>query len=231
MPNGPKQITRSSTEIQMWKEIALAAEERGAIALLQMCGQQPLPLPAISPHPARDAAYYQKFHNEAPGYRTNNWLTDHLNEILAVKPKSILELGCGNGHFLRAAAPHAERIIGLDWAKSDLLNALPANVEFMQRDITADPLPKADVIASADVLEHLAPEAVHQVMTRLHEAGDKQYHVIACYDDGHSHLTVMSPAYWLALFRQHSSRHRIRDLQARPRNEKTARLVAVIANF
>src|SRR5688572_31260416 len=31
--------------------------------------------------------------------------------------ETVIEIGCGNGRFLRALAPYARKVIGIDWAR------------------------------------------------------------------------------------------------------------------
>jgi 2-polyprenyl-3-methyl-5-hydroxy-6-metoxy-1,4-benzoquinol methylase len=173
--------------------------------------------------------YYQSLHDRDVGYRTNNWLVGELDAILARQPRSLVELGCGNGHFLRAAAPHINEVIGVDWAKSPQLDNLPDNVRFMQSDITKADLPQADIACSADVIEHFSPDTIGMVISALRKAAPLQYHVIACYHDGHSHLTVMDPGSWLYVFRTCDPSFRLREIRLRRNNPK--QMICVIANF
>jgi predicted SAM-dependent methyltransferase len=84
-------------------------------------------------------------------------------------------------------------------------------------------------VCSADVLEHIPGSAIDSVISKLTRAGRLQFHVIACYDDGHSHLAVYSPATWLALFRRHLPEAYIFDIK--PRFDDPNRLICVISNF
>ncbi len=149
-----------------------------------------------------DGAFYQKIHDELTAYQQNNWLVGEVEHILTPDLKTIVELGCGNGGFLKAIAKHVDCVTGIDWAKSPLLEPLPENTTFAQRDVLTEDVPAADLVCSADLLEHFAPEEIGSLLTRMNNAAARQYHVIACYDDGHSHLTVMPPGAWLATFRR-----------------------------
>ena len=64
------------------------------------------------------ASYYQKMHDEVEAYAYNNWLVPHLSVILATKPLTLIEIGCGNGRATLEAANHVEYITAIDWAKS-----------------------------------------------------------------------------------------------------------------
>src|SRR5262249_5197551 len=122
-----------------------------------------------------------------------------------------------------------ERIVGVDWAISPVLAELGIANHVERRDITRDDLPNADLVCSADVLEHIAPDLLRPTLQRLHNAGKEQYHVIACYDDGHSHLTVMEPRKWLLEFRALSQRYRM--IRTSFRRDDPTQLVCVISTF
>ena len=183
------------------------------------------------PHRPADsltASFYDRQHEDAD-YRRNNWLLEELPALGLPRPWTIIEVGCGNGHFLRAAAPQVTRMIGVDWATSPELRNLPGNVEVVKGNVAADPIPSGDLVCSADVLEHFSPLDLDAVVAKLVNAGQYQHHVIACYDDGHSHLSVLPPAAWLALFRKHCQNAYLADV--RYRRDDPAQIVCVISNL
>jgi SAM-dependent methyltransferase len=173
--------------------------------------------------------YYQHIHETNDAYKSNNWLLSEINSILSIAPRSILEIGCGNGRFLAAVRGRVERIIGVDWAQSPMLDELGVSADFALRNITSDDLPKVDLACSADVLEHLPPDLLLPTLHRINSAGKDQYHVIACYDDGHSHLSIMEPQAWLQIFQSISQRYKLIDV--RPRRNDRTQLICVIATF
>src|SRR5262249_24210641 len=133
--------------------------------------------------------YYQRLHETNSGYKENNWLLPEINAIVEAGVGHIVELGCGNGHFLRAASKVVDRVTGIDFAVSPLLDNLPPNVEFHQLDVVADKLPGGDLACSADVLEQIAEEDIAKAIGNIRRTAPLQYHLVACYDDGHSHET------------------------------------------
>ena len=176
-----------------------------------------------------DAAYYQNLHEQNVHYQTNNWLVPFADFLAAQPIKSLCELGTGNGRFARQMSERLEQIYALDWARSPALEGLPNNVKFIQQNLTGGSFPNADLICSADVLEHFSPDGVESMITRAAKASPKQFHVVACYDDGHSHFTVMSPAAWLCLFQIIDPGFRIHSLEAR-RNDPR-QIVCSITNL
>ena len=118
---------------------------------------------------------------------------------------------------------------GIDWARSPNASDLPANVSLQIADATKDPIPPADLICSADVLEHFHPNDIRNVVANLHNAGRYNFHVIACYDDGHSHLSIMEPERWLELFRTVSPDYRLVRTWERRKNQTAT--VCLVANY
>jgi SAM-dependent methyltransferase len=195
---------------------------RRLVASRQACVPSRYPAAAVS-------SYYQHVHQTNDAYKTNNWLISEIDAILSIAPKSLLEVGCGNGRFLAEIRDRVEQATGVDWARSPILDELGLSRHFALRDITRDELPKADIVCSADVLEHIAPDLLPATLQHLHDAGHEQYHVIACYDDEHSHLSIMEPDAWLQTFRAISDRYRIVDL--RQRRDDPNQTICVIATF
>ncbi|MBT9371938.1 class I SAM-dependent methyltransferase [Rhizobium sp. CSW-27] len=175
------------------------------------------------------ATDYQRLHEEDVAYKTNNWLVEHLPFILAMKPTSLVDVGCGNGRFLNVVAHHVEKVTGLDWARSPLLTTLPQNATFQQTNVLTDAIPPADVCCSADVLEHFEPSALPALIRKLHKSARINYHVIACYDDGHSHCAVFNPGQWLALFQTIDPAYHLTMIS--PRRQRPDQLLCVVTNF
>lgn len=174
---------------------------------------------APPPNPLRDAAYYQACHETNAAYQDNNWLLEEMDRIVAFGATSLLEIACGNGRFLEQAATRFTAVYGCDWAVSPRLEQVLAghrNVSFFRTDLYADLPPcHAEVVVSADFLEHIAPEAVAGVIARIDTLAPRAFHKIACYDDGHSHLSVFEPRIWLSLFHAVNRDYRIERVENR----------------
>ena len=180
-----------------------------------------------------DADYYQRLHDEHEGFQQNNWMVSELDTLRQFDANSIVELGCGNGKFLAAAAPYFRKIVGIDWARAPAIEGTLAahpNTQFVQADLI-DGFPEVgtfDLLLSADFLEHLPPTALPAALARYSSRAKFHFHKIACYDDGHSHLTIQDPADWLALFKQLSPSYSIVSLEKR--HGDPSKLVCCIAN-
>lgn len=183
--------------------------------------------PRTSPKLVAD--YYQNLHEHNDAYQDNNWLvSEYENFADAARGGIVAEIGCGNGKFAKMIAPEVKSVIAFDWAKSPSMSELPENVSFAQGDIREIEIPNVDVLCSADVLEHFTPTDLVPLISKFSAASKKQYHVIACYDDGHSHLTVMPPAAWLALFWRFSPSFAIHKVAFRRHNPK--QIICVITS-
>lgn len=181
-----------------------------------------------------DAAYYQELHNSNPAFQNNNWLTDELPVLAAWGGKSILEVGCGNGRFLLPASRQWDEVVGVDWARSPVLDKVLGqcpSVRFVQADARTMQFDRQfDLVVSADFLEHLAEEALPAVLVNLHRLGRINFHKIACYDDGHSHLSILPPEKWLELFQQAAPQAGYRLHTVKPRKGDATKLVITLTN-
>lgn len=148
--------------------------------------------------------YYQRLHDENAAFQRNNWLIEEVSTLKAFGGTSILELGCGNGLFLDEAARIWDEVVGVDWARSPVMDEVlrrSPNVRFEHVDVRVwSPGVKFDIVASADFLEHIAPHDLEALIRTIASFGRVQYHKIACYDDGHSHLSILPPNDWINVF-------------------------------
>ena len=182
-----------------------------------------------------DRDHYEELHRTSVKYRENNWLLDDLPFLITAGGNSIIEVGCGNGLFLECAAQHWQDVVGVDWVRSAVLRRVLAdnpNIRFVEQDIASFDIPdRFDLLVSADVLEHLPPPVLPDVIRRLHACGRRCFHKIACYDDGHSHLTVSSPRRWLRLFEESAPGNAYRIVNVARRNGRRSKPVLVISNM
>lgn len=182
------------------------------------------------------AAYYQNLHNTNHAFMRNNWLLSEISLIreIAANVNSVLELGCGNGRFLELAAGIWQDVTGIDWAISDYLDNLlrsHKNIKFIKADIsTFKYQQKYDLIVSADFLEHLPKELLGPVIAEALRAGRINFHKIACYDDGHSHLSILSPDEWLSIFNDQPGGEGVRIAHSELRKGNPNNIVIALSN-
>lgn len=172
------------------------------------------------------SAYYRDIHNNNISYGANNWMLEHQARIMEINPISVVEIGCGNGRFIAAIARSGTKAVGVDWAKAPSIDSLPHGADFKVCNIITDDIPTGDLICSADVLEHIPSDDIETVLSKILKAGPRQFHVISCYDDGHSHLTILPPYMWLNLFRRIDPSFIIDDVWLR-RDDPTQIVVSV----
>lgn len=179
--------------------------------------------------------HYEELHRTSQKYQCNNWLLEDLPRLTTAGAESILEVGCGNGLFLEQAVNHWAEVVGVDWVRSAVLdrvlNSHPG-IRFVQDDVLElDVGRHFDLIVSADFFEHLGPASVTALIRRLHACGGAGYHKIACYDDGHSHLSVFGPRRWLRLFEEAAPGAGYRIERRSFRKAKRKKPVVVITNL
>ena len=129
---------------------------------------------------------------------------------------------------MREASKIARSVHGIDWAISSCMDGLPPNVTFSQADLLSEPIPKADVLFSGDELEHFSEDVADALIEKVLLAAPS--HVIACFDDNHSHLTIKKPDWWLHRFQEVGNREFHCESHYRKRNRifGSNRQIAVI---
>jgi SAM-dependent methyltransferase len=92
-----------------------------------------------------------------------------LNElILNVKPRSILDIGCGFGWLAAAIDLNGARYIGVDVVGSVVRQASRClDGEFHILDATTDPLPFADLVILKEVTQHLDNASISKLLKNL----------------------------------------------------------------
>lgn len=174
--------------------------------------------------------YYQSQHETNKAFAENNWLVEEVSTIRKINPSIITELACGNGDFAKIISSYCNKVYAIDWAQSPRLHPLPKNVKFKQLNIVEDAIPSADLCCSADFLEHLPEIELDQTINKIIHSAQYGYHKIACYDDGHSHLSILPPWKWLEIFRRQGGKdYNISKLEFR--RSDLSQIVIVISNI
>lgn len=120
--------------------------------------------------------------------------------------KKTLELGCGEGQMVEQFRQH-----GIDARGIDLSEYTTKGKEYMkQGDIVTAKYPKADLIYSRDVLEHLTAEDARKVLEKCRpydyifhsiSVGEGDYGDVTFLDNmDKSHISMYSPSWWLKMF-------------------------------
>lgn len=73
-----------------------------------------------------------------PLEQMQEWMSDRLQQILALKPKRVLEIGCGTGLLLFQIAPHCQKYLGTDFSTISL--------ESIQNQLNTLNLPQVELL-------------------------------------------------------------------------------------
>lgn len=149
--------------------------------------------------------YDAKFYSELrPAQESAREVLPIVFEVL--KPASVVDIGCGTGHWLAAARElGVGDILGVDgpWVDKRQL-AIPVE-DFMVHDLaTALKLERHfDLALSLEVAEHLPPSAAKTFVQNLCQAADVVVFSAAIPGQGgRRHLNEQWPAYWADLFQK-----------------------------
>lgn len=116
---------------------------------------------------------------------------------------TLYDMGCGTG---RAGKWFSEK--GLDVTLVDFApNAPEVDLPFIEACLWEIDLPKKDYVYCVDVLEHIPPERVDEVISNLKSCGKTLYLQIHCHEDGFGklineklHLTIKPQEWWVDKF-------------------------------
>lgn len=133
-------------------------------------------------------------------YQENNWLLDKKELIDKFPGVTLVELGCGNGKFVKACWPRWAAV-GVDFVRSPVLEDIP----FIEADLRYF-YNWYGACVSSDVLEHLMPEDIAQTIDNINHIAPSGFHQIACYD-APGHHCVRPPKWWIDAFSKTHYKH------------------------
>jgi SAM-dependent methyltransferase len=86
---------------------------------------------------------------------------------------TLLDLPCGDGHWMAAVALPGIRYVGADLLPEVVARAAAQRPdrEFLELDLTTSPLPPADLLLCRDCLVHLAFQDIARALGNIHRAG------------------------------------------------------------
>jgi amino acid adenylation domain-containing protein len=99
-----------------------------------------------------------------PPEQMHEWVNDRVQQILALKPKRVLEIGCGTGLLLFQIAPHCQKYVGTDFSavsleliQRQLSTFNLSHVELLQRmatDVEGIDLASFDVVILNSIVQY-----------------------------------------------------------------------------
>jgi len=87
--------------------------------------------------------------------------------IVQLKPRVVLDIGCGDGRIAAAVRWGDARYIGVDCVASVVEDRKAQRVDARLLDVTTDELPTADLVLIKEVTQHLSNEMIHAVIKKL----------------------------------------------------------------
>jgi SAM-dependent methyltransferase len=120
-----------------------------------------------------DGAFYEKLAKNAWYYEEEKWeFTEALQIILERKPQSLLEIGCGNGNFLRKVKYAIEKVEGLEINEEAIRFCRENNLNVSSRPMSGV-TDSFDMVVMFEVLEHLdkPKETVEQLIQLTKKGG------------------------------------------------------------
>jgi amino acid adenylation domain-containing protein len=121
--------------------------------------------PNVCPLPFNTAGWNSSYTGEPiPTEQMQEWVSDRVQQILALKPNRILEIGCGTGLLLFPIAPHCQQYVATDFSTVALesiqtqLNVLNlSHVELLHRvadDFRGIDLAAFDVVILNSIVQY-----------------------------------------------------------------------------
>lgn len=137
--------------------------------------------------------------------RAANQIIPHLLEQL--KPKNIIDIGCGLGTWLVVAKQYGiTEVLGVDGNKANDEIFLLEDGEFLKADLTKTLVraEKFDLAICLEVAEHLPPDASDTIIETLVNSGKVVLFSAAIpLQGGQNHLNEQWPNYWLQKFKKY----------------------------
>ncbi len=125
------------------------------------------------------------------------------NKLISFNPQSVCDVGCGNGAFCKSLIGHIPYLLGIDFASQPIGDS----VAWCTAHAAKINLPTDGVewCTSFDMLEHLVPEEVDDVLAELTRISSVGLIVSICYRSSsitckgeQLHMTVQPEEWWVA---------------------------------
>jgi len=131
---------------------------------------------------------YLDSNNNVVNHRALNWGFKYFCYLLRskeiveeLKPKSILDIGCGEGRFLGLLNNQIVKKVGVDLASKPIMfaRAFHPEIDFHVEN-AADIKDEFDVVTAIEVLEHIPDDEVTQFFNVISNVTKNKGHVLIC---------------------------------------------------
>jgi SAM-dependent methyltransferase len=123
-----------------------------------------------------------------------------------VKPKRVVDIGCGTGAFLSIFRNHGvKNILGIDgkWVNKDKLQIPEESFHVADLEKPLNINKKFDLVVSVEVAEHLPEKYAETYVNSLTKLGPVILFSAAIpFQYGPHHVNLQWPKYWVSLFRK-----------------------------
>ncbi len=155
-----------------------------------------------------DSDYYERVVEE-PAVRSAGVISESI--LLYLRPKNVVDVGCGTGALLEALREKGCQVFGLDYSKAALEYCHARDLDVVKFDIEKDVFNddrSFDVAVSMEVAEHL-PERTAQryidLLTRL--SNMVVFSAASLGQGGLAHINEQPPRYWVSKFQDRDFEH------------------------
>lgn len=153
--------------------------------------------PELAAKRATERAKYQRLLEDRPTYGSSNHGRGAVSFLVAQSPESVLDVGCGGNQFARELRTvHGIRAVGVDFVNPAADHIMPAHdLDF--------PVGAFEWVTAFDVLEHLVPDEVDEVLGEMRTVARRFLVSIAhrpsaiTVDGANLHPTVQPEDWWL----------------------------------
>ena len=157
------------------------------------------------------SSFYTSIHESS--LRAASVLLDIFFQSVPLSFSSVLDLGCGDGSWLRLCAEKGLRICGVDgpWVNKSLLqipetsfHAYDLEKDLVNRESALWDLPHHDLLISLEVAEHLEKRVADAFVTLMCQSSDIALFSAAIpFQPGNRHVNCQWPSYWAEKLRAH----------------------------
>lgn len=148
-----------------------------------------------------DALYSADYYQLVESSALSSAGTIAASIVRDLKPKHVVDVGCGTGALLAALHDHGCEVLGLEYSKTALEYCRSRTLPVLRFDLEHDHLPDSrtfDVAISMEVAEHLPARSAERYLDILSQLSDVLVLTAAAPGQGgQDHVNKQPKSYWL----------------------------------